>query len=304
MTRRPDFLIIGAPKAGTTALFHWLEAHPDIHLSTPKEPYFFEAEYHRGLDFYWRTFFAEGYRGQRLAGEARTAHLYLPYVTERIHDALPDARLVAVLRNPAQRAFSHWWMRRCNGREKLDFEDALRENFEALEQGRGLQGPGTEDRWCAAMAPQPNRRGMRPVRWRALLEPGYYAEHLQRYLSHFSRAQLCVLLHDDLLARPVETGRKLFGFLGLDPGEVRSAPAPENVALTGFSRPLFRVSQRLQLERVLSRRLLGRLRTGLSRVGSRPSMPEATRRWLQEHYAPHNRRLEELIGRDLSAWER
>jgi hypothetical protein len=304
MSQLPNFLIIGAPKAGTTALYHWLEKHPQIHLSSPKEPYFFEDEYERGPRHYWQAFFADGYAGQPLIGEARTSHLYLPYVASRIHQTVPEARLVAILRNPVRRAFSHWWMMRCNGRETLPFDAALRANLQALQEGRGLQGPGVEERWRAAMAPEPNFRGIRPVRWRALLEPGYYLEHLERYLEYFPREQLCVLLHDDLVARPQETVRELFSFLGLDPGQVSAPLAPENVALTHFSLPLFRLSQRLQAERFLPRKWLGRARTLLSRIGNRPRMSDEARDWLLGHYAPHNERLSEWLGRDLSHWDR
>ena len=76
------------------------------------------------------------------------------------------------------------------------------------------------------------------------------------------------------------------------------------MARTRFSLPFFRLSQRLQLERVLPRKFLGRARTLLSRAGSRPQMPEEARDWLRRHYAPHNERLSEWLDRDLSQWNR
>ena len=114
MTQLPNFLIIGAPKCGTTALYYALKRHPQIHLSTPKEPFFFEEEFDRGTEYYWRTYFADGWQGQPLVGEARNAHLFVPYVTRRIYETVPHARLIASLRNPVERAFSHWWMMRCH----------------------------------------------------------------------------------------------------------------------------------------------------------------------------------------------
>jgi hypothetical protein len=304
MTPLPNFLIIGAPKSGTTALYQWLIRHPDIHLSTPKEPFFFEEEYERGPKYYWQKYFADGWRGQSLVGEARTAHLYLPWITSRIHATLPDARLVAILRNPVERAFSHWWMMRCQGRERLNFDAALRANRCSIEESRSLEGPDAERRWLAHVAPRDEYRRPQPATVRPYLEAGYYARHLERYLQYFPSAQLCILLHDDLLRSPQDTLRRLFGFLGLDPEGVSSAPPPENVALTRFSRPLFLLSRRLCAERYLPRKLLAVARTTLSRIGSRPAMSDNARAWLHDHYKPHNRRLEQLLGRDLAAWDR
>ena len=304
MTRLPNFFLLGAAKSGTTALYFWLETRPEVHLSSPKEPYFFEDEYDRGLDFYWQTYFARGYAGQPLVGDCRAAHLYLPYVPSRIHATVPDARLVAILRNPVERAFSHWWMQRCNGREKLGFDAALRANRQAIEAGDSFEGERAEELWRARLMTSRDHRGIRPVTARNLIEPGHYAQQLERYLEYFPRERLCVLLHDDLRAEPVPTLQRLAAFLGLDPAQVESPPRSVNEALTNVSLPLYRISRRLQLERVVPRRVLAALRTWISRFGSRPQMSDEARAWLRQHYAPHNRRLEALLDRDLGAWER
>jgi hypothetical protein len=304
MTPLPNFFILGAAKSGTTSLYHGLEKHPQVHLSTPKEPYFFEDEYEQGPEFYWRTYFAAGWAGQPLIGDARAAHLYLPYVPQRIYATVPDARLVAILRNPVERAFSHWWMQRCYGREPLGFDEALRENRQAIDNGDSYEGERAERLWRAHIAPERDARGLRPVSARPFIEAGHYADHLERYLRYFPRSQLCILFHDDLRRAPLETMRRLYEFLGLDPADLRSAPARENVALTGFSRPLFEVSNRLRLDRVVPRKVLSILRTALSQIGSRPQMSPQSRDWLRDHYEPHNRRLEALVGRDLAAWDR
>ncbi|MGK2927381.1 MAG: sulfotransferase family protein [Lysobacterales bacterium] len=304
MRRLPNFLIIGAPKSGTTALYHWLAGHPQVHLSTPKEPFFFEEEYERGPEYYWRTYFADGWRGQSLVGEARTSHLFLPYVTRRIYETVPDARLVAILRNPVERAFSHWWMVRCHGREPLGFDEALQANWHSMQDGTSLEGPEVERRWRAHIVAREEFWRPRPLSVRPYIEPGHYARHLERFLGYFPRSRLCVLLYDDLLQRPQETMARLLQFLELEGSGMRHAPAPENVALTRFSLPLFKVSRRFRLARFVPRGLLAVARTSLSKIGSRPAMSDAAREWLQNHFEPHNRRLEPLLGRDLSAWDR
>jgi hypothetical protein len=304
MSQLPNFFILGAPKSGTTALYHWLGKHPSVHLSTPKEPYFFEDEYDRGHEFYWRTYFAAGWRGQSLVGDARAAHLYLPYVPQRIHATVPEARLVAILRNPVERAYAHWWMQHSRGRDPLGFDEALRRNRQALADGDSYEGEHAEHLWRAHIAPDRDDRGIRPVTARPYIEAGHYADHIGRYLRFFPRERLCILLHDDFLRGPLETMRQVYQLLGLDPGDIRGAPARENVGLTNFSRPLFALSERWRLERVLPRRVLAALRNGLSRIGTRPAMSEEARDWLRRHYAPYNRRLEGLLGRDLESWDR
>ena len=302
MTKYPNFFILGAAKSGTTALHFLLGQLPQVHLSTPKEPYFFIDEYERGPDYHWQTYYADGWRGQPLVGEAQTAHLFLPYVPQRIYQSVPDARLIAILRDPTERAFSHWWMQRCNGREPLSFEESLRENHARITAGMTVEGPGAEDLWRSHLAPRPNNRGVRPCSLPVYLEPGYYAVQLERYLQYFSRSQLCVLLFDEFSRAPVETTRRLFEFLGLDPTEVKKPPARENVALTSFSQPLYTLSNRLQLQRVLPRKFLAVARTTLSKIGHRPTMSDEARAWLRGHYEPHNRRLEALLECDLGEW--
>src|SRR5204862_1223537 len=104
----PSFFVVGAAKSGTTSLHVYLDQHPDIFMSKPKEPFFFEAEYDRGPEYYYRRYFG-GWNGQREVGESRHRNLYFPYIPARIHSYNPNARIIAVLRNPAERAISHWW---------------------------------------------------------------------------------------------------------------------------------------------------------------------------------------------------
>jgi len=302
MTQKPNFFILGAAKSGTTALYYLLGKLPQVHLSTPKEPYYFVDEYERGPEYHWQTYYADGWRGQPLVGEAQTAHLFLPYVPQRIHQTVPDARLIVILRNPVDRAFSHWWMRRGNGRETLSFEESLRENQARIVAGSTIEGADAENLWRAHMAPKPDRWGVRPCSLRVYLEAGYYAVQLERYLQFFPRSQLCVLLLDEFIRAPLETTRQLFEFLGLDPSEVKRPPAQENVALTTFSHPLYILSHRLRLQSVLPRKFLAVARTTLSKIGRRPTMSGETRAWLCRHYESHNRRLEALLECDLDEW--
>lgn len=93
----PDFFILGAAKCGTTSLHAWLDFHPDILMSDPKEPFFFEAEYERGREYYRETYFKH-WQGQPLTGDARHRNLYFSYIPERIRELNPAARFIILLR--------------------------------------------------------------------------------------------------------------------------------------------------------------------------------------------------------------
>ena len=123
----PTFFVVGSPKCGTTALAQMLAAHPDVFLSEPKEPHFFDAHHDNGLQPYMEQHFA-GWSGAGVAGEATPSYLAVPYVPARIRSAIPGARLIAILRNPVQRAYSSWWMFHARGMEPLSFEAAIRDN--------------------------------------------------------------------------------------------------------------------------------------------------------------------------------
>jgi hypothetical protein len=130
----PNTLIIGAQKAGTTSLFTWLAQHPDVQPSRPKEVHFFDNNFGSGVAWY-RSHFGIGRRSVIL--EASPYYLFHPAVPARVRLTLPDARLIVILRDPVDRAYSHYHHSVRHGREPLSFEDALAAERERL---------GTSDR--------------------------------------------------------------------------------------------------------------------------------------------------------------
>jgi Sulfotransferase domain len=220
----PSFLIIGAQRAGTTSLFRYLLRHPDVAGPTGgdsavwwvKETHFFDEKFTRGVDWY-RSFFPLGSTRERyrrrghdlLAGEATPYYMFHPAVPARVAAILPDVRLIALLRDPVERAYSHYQMMSRTGREKLTFEEALAAEPERL--------AGVEEALMAeAETYLPSgSRAHHQHRHRAYLSRGLYAEQLERWLGHFARKQLLVLKTEDLLARPAETYAGVLSFLGL-----------------------------------------------------------------------------------------
>ena len=191
----PTFIIAGAPRSGTTYLYDLCASHPAIYMARARspEPKFFlvDGEYAKGLDYYATTYFAQGSDFVAI-GEKTTNYLEDPRVAARIAAALPEVKLVFVLRNPRERAFSNFLWSRKNGLETLDFDTALRREGE-----REASYP-------------PAQRYSRPFSY---ISRGMYARLLQPYLQHFDRSRLQFLLADDLAKTPAAAARQLFDFL-------------------------------------------------------------------------------------------
>jgi hypothetical protein len=296
----PSFLLLGAAKCGTTSLAHYLSQHPDVFFSEPKEPIFFEAEYEKGLAHYWQTYF-RAWRGERAVGEGRVWNLYLPFVAPRIREALPDARLIALLRDPVERVHSHWWHRYSRGQEPLGFAAALAADRARIERGEGFAGQEGARCWRAGLYRESPSTGHR-----VLLDLGFYAEQIERYRALFPAARLEVVFHEDLAADQPGVMRRLFGFLGVDPSVTVTDASPQNVRAERVRSPTARralfAARALGLRRLVPRRLRGLQHALLERPEQRPALDPGLRRELVAYYEPHNARLERLLGRDLSSW--
>src|SRR6478609_8226330 len=130
----PDFLLIGGQRCGSTSLYTTLCGHPQVLAGAHKEPHFFDNNHLRGEGFYRRLFPLRAHLRARhaITGEATTHYLSHPAVPERVAAMLPDVRLIAILRDPVERAYSHYQRAPRNGREPLSFEQALAAERERL----------------------------------------------------------------------------------------------------------------------------------------------------------------------------
>jgi Sulfotransferase domain len=288
----PNFLLMGAMKAGTTALYGQLNQHPQIYMSPVKEPHFFVREGMQysdpsmitTLEAYAALF--KGAKDEKARGEASPSYLSWPGVPERIYRYLPDAKLMAILRNPAERAHSHFLHEITTGRESLtDFAAAL-------------QGERTQDAEALTRSKLPVRR---------YLQIGFYATHLKRYFELFDRDQIKVYLYEDFTRDPASMIQDVFRFLGVDDTFVPDQSThfqggvPRIKALHKLHRkpnPVKTVFRHL-LPSKMRRSMAARI-NNLNRVKV-PFEPEV-RRELIETYREDILELQGLIGRDLSAW--
>ncbi|MEV7226885.1 sulfotransferase [Polymorphospora sp. NPDC051019] len=197
----PDFLVIGGQRCGTTSLYHYLAAHPRIRTGTGKELQYFTLHHRRGTRWY-RAHFPRTGPGEHTF-EASPYYLFHPEVPARVAAALPEARFVALLRDPVERAYSHYLHTRSYGAEPLDFAAAL---------------AAEPDRLAAALRAGPDSRTAHAaLRNHSYAARGRYAEQLERWFAAVPRERVLVLRSEDLYAEPARVYADVLRFLDLDP---------------------------------------------------------------------------------------
>ena len=255
----PNYLILGAQKAGTTFLYEALCTHPLVIPSKVKEVHFFDHHWKRGTRWYRRRFptggmtallRAQHIRRRLCRGEATPYYLFHPVAAGRIKSIIPDVKLIVVLRNPIYRAYSHHQHNVRHDREPLSFRDAIAAEPERL--------AGEEER----LRNDPDYRSYAHQHY-SYIARGEYAQQLAVYLDRFPRERLWVLKAEHLFADPGRWINRTCEFLDLPPlSQARNAWAPRN-------------------------------------VGAYENLDPAIIARLATHYAPHNERLSELLGYDF-----
>jgi hypothetical protein len=210
----PDFVIIGTQKGGTTFLYHFLARHPLVEPAASKELHFFDKNFDLGVEWYRRCFPAPRWEGDRrtITGEATPYYMFHPRAAERIAGVAPRARLIALLRNPVDRAYSHHQQEVRKGGETLSFEEAIEAEKARL---RGERGKMLEDEHYASFEHQRL----------SYLSRGVYIDQLLRWAEFFPREQLLVLKSEDFFESPNETLKLVLDFLDLPDWE----PAPSEL---------------------------------------------------------------------------
>lgn len=285
----PNFFVLGAAKSGTTALYHYLKQHPAIYMSPLKETGFFDAEGEaldfRGpgdmdrplpinnLDDYQEQF--KGVSGEVAIGEACTDYLYSPKAPERIYHYIPDAKLIAILRDPAERAFSQFLGNSRDGYEPLeDFDLAIQEEDNRI-----------ANRWH--------------LRWH-YKQRGFYCQQLLRYHRLFDKNQIKIYLYEDYLSNPTCFLRDIFTFLGVDSDFVPNMSHRYNAA------PMFPKNKLLHALLLDFRNRLPKgkrfLNPLINRNLSYYQMNLRVRKKLIHDYQEDVLKLQDLIDRDLSMW--
>lgn len=293
----PNFVLIGAQKAGTTAIAHYLSQHPQIYMSPMKEPGFFDFEgcppnfkgpsdqdlySHIITDLNHYLMLFDGVTDEVAIGEATTWYLRSPKAADRIHHYIPDAKLIAILRNPVDRAFSAYMHAVRDDREWLDFPTALNHENKRI-----------DDNW--------------EYLWQYRLN-GLYSEQLSYYFSKFHKDQFRIYLYEDLCQDPKQLIRDIFSFLEVSDEYIPSVFSRLNIS----GKPKIKLLDNLLEETSLVKRTLKPLlpKTFRKQIANRLRMmntekkecPPEIRQELIAFFRDDILRTQQLIGRDLSNW--
>jgi hypothetical protein len=213
----PSFIVVGAMKSGTTSLFSYLRQHPQLVPSCIKEVHYFDGginpkidNYERGLGWYRSHFPLRSRLDLRSkVFEATPLYLFNPWAPERIFSVLPDVKIIVILRNPTERAISHYFHERRAGRESLPILDALiaeEKRLESIIEAEDYKNEGY-------IHYSYKRRGE-------------YKRQLVRYFEHFPREQILVLSFDDLVRTPTDALKSVFEFLQVESPFLPRSPRP------------------------------------------------------------------------------
>ena len=274
----PNFFIVGAPRSGTTSLYFYLRDVPGIYMSPVKEPNYFAPDLYTryrgkpilafGKYFCNRAKYLELFKNVKdevAVGEASASYLSDYETPGRIKEAVPGARIIVILRDPVERAYSHYLLDVRAGWQRASFEEAARTDF--------------------------------------YLQPTFYAKHLRRYLDVFHSDHVKILIFEELVQDPRKAVSEVLQFLGVNaepPAIVGEAYNVFTIPRWPFvgrflqSRPV-RITMRLLPPRI---RLTMRQRV-LYRQASKPVMPEKARRFLEDAFRSDVQRLEQILGRSL-----
>ena len=288
----PNFFIVGAAKAGTTSLHAYLKQHPEVFMSSLKAPHYFSSfELNPEFDNFvpvvrdpntYQDLFA-GSAGYKAVGEASPSYLSDTDAAKRIRSAIPDAKIIISLRDPIQRAYSHYLMEFRQGREtRSSFGDALETDRLRRKKGWGVSFE--------------------------YVELGFYAEQVERYLAAFGDSKVLVILFEDLVRNTPAVMKKVAEFLEIDSAKYPtntfdSAHNPFEVSRGKVARSLLRYKP----IRVWSKRWVPKvLRTAIHRSllftsGQKPELDDEIRRRLAGLFTSDLKRVERMLGRDLNS---
>jgi hypothetical protein len=312
--REPNFFIVGAPKAGTTSLYHYLDQHPEIYMSPIKEPCHFSLEMRlenfeasvrahavrmeedirkyldgpmdekrsggivSSWDDYLRLF--SGATTQKAIGEASVNYLWSKTAAEGIASRIPQARIIMVLRSPADRAFSQYLHNLSDGHISQSFRDYVRASLRHSGEGLGIYEP--------------------------FLEMGFYADQVQRYFDCFPREQIGIWFYEETKLRMQEFLREVLEFLAVDstfiPDTSRRHNEPRIAKAVKSIQMIRRLGVLHPLRRITPTPIKTLIRSAVYKPIGSVTMAPTDRVLMLDFYRSDIHRLEGILNRDLSAW--
>ncbi len=305
MYRLPTFFVAGAGKAGTTSLHSYLAQHPEVFMSPVKEPCYFADEIRRGprseafekhlrhrsgvaadpderippdLDAYRRLF--EGVRNEKAIGESSAAYLWSPSAARNIQAMIPDAKIILILRDPAERAFSQYLHQLSTGLTRSSFREHIERSLQCDRTEIGIYHP--------------------------FLEAGMYASQVQRFFDLFPQEQIRIYWYEEAWRDTAAMFGDIFSFLGVDaafrPDTSERILERRSPRAAGLHYWLKRWNFWYPLRSLVPDSLRSRMSAAFFRRGTDLKMDPRDRAWLVDYYREDVLRLSAMIERDLSSW--
>jgi len=290
MVRPIQLMIVGAEKSATSSLAHYLEQHPNICSHEQREMTYFvnDKEYTQGYEKIYPRYFAKCQTESSILLAKSVGVMYWSQVVDRLWHHNPECHLVAVLRNPVDRAYSAYWYARRMGWEDLkSFEEAI-----AAEPIR-LKENGIKRRHCT------------------YLDRGLYYKQITKLLEKFGKDKIHLFLFEDLKNEPVTLCCELYKIMGIDSTFTPSVKVKHNESMSARSEKLAQfISSRASILKLLKRlvsddlavKAKGKIRSFNNKQFSPPPMNPLTRKNLIEYFEPFNKELSKVIDRNLTSW--
>ncbi|MEL7034516.1 MAG: sulfotransferase domain-containing protein [Cyanobacteria bacterium J06592_8] len=300
MLDKPDFIVIGAAKSGTTTLYEYLSRHPQIYMSKVKEPDFFalDQNYERGLDWYQSLFSPA--QPDQVCGEASTTYSRLhqhPKTVERLAKCLPNVKLIYIIRNPVDRAYSFYQYRFKGSQRNPEFLAKRNELMTAKTFEEAIQQQSE------------------------FIDSSFYLYQIEKYLEYYPRESFLFLLMEDLTQQPLQALNQICQFIGVRP-DIDLTQSGEIVANQGKNQPEWYVRNQLTgplksvpgfqfLSRLIPKELKDQIYQMVRGFSYKqwksaqyvpPAMLPETRQILIEKFREPNQKLAEFLNRDLSHW--
>ncbi len=279
--RLPDFIGIGTPRCGTTYLSHLLNQHSDIYFAPYyKEIHYFDNNYHRGLK--WYSTFYNNTTNHKSCGDFTPSYMFQEKVISLIKEFNPRVKLIVCVRDPVNRAFSHYMQRNRYQNGKNNFDETIRHNHQDI------------------------------------LGYGQYGYQLNQVLKHFSKDQIKIIVFEELIEKPQKILSELFEFLNLNNFIINSNETPKNYMkefhfkiIQHTIRGIRSMGRRYYYFRILlyylfpGHRLIQKLKKINMKkvVKNREKMSLETQQYLIEYYTEDKKLLEKILGKSISNWQ-
>jgi hypothetical protein len=312
--KEPNFFVIGAAKCGTTTLYNFLEQHHEVYMSPIKEPHFFcsdiriknfSDEYKkyvasRGINFneyiesdlkkkHWEWYVDtfEGYlklfknvNQEKAVGEISNGYLFSTVSANEIKEKYPEAKIIMILRNPVERAYSHYLANLRDGRTTLSFRDEI--EFDNNKPRKG---------WCIS---------------HNYIEMGLYYNQVKRFLDTFPKNQILIFLNEELKANPQNVGERIFEFVGVNSHAQINYSAKQNEAKIPKSAKLIKFLTQTGIKRKIFHLLPESVKVKVKPLffekGAVPKMTQEDKNWMLHFFEEDIKKTQTLIERDLSNW--